>query len=84
MSLKQDCLDNKKYLMNKFIRVNGRPAKIVGMGGKTLKLGFPMPNGFSHKTEMTTGFVDWENITPELSAKLRKILPKKGGQQTLF
>ena len=83
MSLKQDCLDNKKYLMNKFIRVSGFPAKIVGMGGKTLKLGFPMHAGFSHKSEMTTGFVDWENITPELSAELRRILPK-GGQQTLF
>lgn len=84
MSLKQDCLDNKKYLMNKFIRVNGRPAKIVGMGGKTIKLGFPMASGFSHKSEMVTGFVNWENITPELSAELRRILPTKGGQQTLF
>lgn len=84
MSLKNDCLKNKKTLMNKFIRVHGRPAKIVGMGGKTIKLGFPMPNGFSHKAEMVTGFVNWENITPELSTELRRILPVKEGQQTLF
>lgn len=83
MSLKNDCLANRKTLMNKFIRINGSPAKIIGMGGKTLKLGFLMPADFSHKAEMTTGFVDWENITPELSAELRRILPK-GGQQTLF
>lgn len=77
-------LDNKKTLVNKFIRINGQPAKIAGMGNKALKLAFPMPNGFSHKKEVVQGFINWTDLTPELTEELNKLLPTKEGQQTLF
>lgn len=76
-------LNNKKILVNKFIRVNGQPAKIAGMGNKALKLAFPMPNGFSHKKEVIQGFINWTDLTPALETELDKLLPRKN-QQTLF
>lgn len=82
--LQEKCLTNKKQLVNKFIRVNGMPAKILGMGKQSLKLGFPQPKGFSLTKEMNSGFVKWTSVTPELKAELEKLLPKPQGQQTLF
>lgn len=77
-------LNHKSQLVNKFIRINGSPAKIAGMGNKALKLAFPMPNGFSHKKEVVQGFINWTDLTPELTEELNKLLPSKEGQQTLF
>ena len=81
---KTKCLDNKEHLMNKFIRINGQPARVIGMGGQSIKLSFPQPKGFSLTKEMNSGFVKWESITPELKAELERLLPKPQGQQTLF
>lgn len=77
-------LSNKKVLMGKVIRINGRPAKISGMGNKALKLAFPMPNGFSNKKEISQGFVNWEDLSTELRNELNKLLPQKEGQQKLL
>jgi len=76
--------DNKSILTGKYVRINGRPGKILGGGEKALKMGFNMPQGFSTKKEMTSGFIDWGNITPELRHEILNHVPKSKGQQTLL
>ena len=81
---KDTCLSNKSILTNKFVRISGRPSQIKGMGNKALKMGFPMPSGFSQKKEVVQGFINWEDITPELRHEILNHVPKSQGQQTLL
>ena len=76
MSLKNEILNNKESVVNKYIRISGKPAIILGAGPKTVKLGFPIPKGFSHKKEVISGFVNYENFTPELTKQIRDLLPE--------
>lgn len=81
---KDICLNNKSILTSKYVRISGRPGRIQGMGNKALKMSFPMPQGFSTKKEITQGFIDWENITPNLRNEILNHIPKSEGQQTLL
>lgn len=76
--------NNKSILTGKYVRVNGRPGKILGGGEKALKMGFNMPQGFSSKKEQVSGFIDWNNVTPELRHEILNHVPKSQGQQTLL
>ena len=81
---KDIALNNKSILTNKYVRISGRPGQVKGMGQKALKMGFPMPSGFSTKKEIVQGFINWENITPELRHEILNHVPKSQGQQTLL
>lgn len=76
--------DNKDILTGKYVRINGRPARILGGGNQALKLGFRMPEGFSNKTEYISGFVSWGNATQALRHEVLRHVPKSEGQQTLL
>jgi len=84
MSFKDNCLENKSILTNKFVRISGRPGQVKGMGNKALKMGFPMPSGFSQKKEVVQGFINWEDTTPELKREILRYIPQSEGQQTLL
>lgn len=84
MTFKDTFLNNKSILTGKYVRIDGRPGKILGGGGKALKMGFNMPSGFSTKREFTSGFVNWSNITPELRNEVLRHIPKSEGQQKLL
>lgn len=76
--------NNKKLYLNKVVRVNGIPAKIAGAGPKSLVLKFNMPKGFSTVDELTKGFVNWNNMTPDLREQLESIWNNRPqGQQRL-
>lgn len=81
---KDTCLSNKSILTNKFVRVSGRPGQVKGMGNKALKMGFPMPTGFSNKKEIVQGFIDWDDVTVDLRSEILRHVPKSQGQQTLL
>lgn len=81
---KDTFLNNKNILTGKYVRINGRPGKVLGGGNKALKMGFSMPQGFSSKKEQVSGFIDWSNITPELRHEILNHVPKSQGQQTLL
>jgi len=81
---KDNCLNHKDILTNKFVRISGRPGQIKGMGNKALKMGFPMPNGFSQKKEIVQGFVNWENVTSDLRNEILRHIPQSEAQQTLL
>lgn len=76
MNIKESFKENRKEVVNKIVRINGQPAKIVGFGDKAIKLAFVMPAKFSVKKEVTQGFVNWEDITKELREELKALLPK--------
>lgn len=76
MNIKENCKTNRDEIINKLVRVNGQPAKIVGFGDKAIKLAFVMPAKFSVKKEVTQGFVNWEDITKELREELKALLPE--------
>ena len=76
MNLKENCKNNRDLVVGKIIRISGRPAKIVGFGGKAIKLAFVMPKGFSVKQEVIQGFVNWEDISPEFRKELQALLPE--------
>ena len=84
MSFKDNCLANKSILTNKFVRINGRPGQVRGMGNKALKMGFPMPTGFSQKKEVVQGFINWEDVTVDLRREILRHVPQSQGQQTLL
>lgn len=84
MVFKDIFLDNKSILTGKYVRISGRPGKILGGGGKALKMSFNMPAGFSTKKEQVSGFIDWSNVTPELRHEILNHIPKSQGQQTLL
>lgn len=84
MVFKDTFLENKSILTGKYVRIGGRPGKILGGGGKALKMGFNMPQGFSSKKEQVSGFIDWNNVTPELRNKILHHIPKSEGQQKLM
>lgn len=84
MVFKDTFLNNKGILTGKYVRISGQPGKILGGGGKALKMGFNMPSGFSTKREFTSGFIDWNNVTPELRNEILNHIPKSAGQQTLL
>lgn len=81
---KDTFLANKSILTGKYVRINGRPGRILGGGGKALKMGFNMPSGFSTKKEFTSGFIDWNCMTPELRNEILRHVPKSEGQQKLL
>lgn len=76
MNIKESFKENRKEVVNKIVRINGQPAKIVGFGDKAIKLAFVMPAKFSVKKEVTQGFVNWEDITKELREELKALLPE--------
>lgn len=76
MNIKESFKENRKEVVNKIVRINGQPAKIVGFGNKAIKLAFVMPAKFSVKKEVTQGFVNWEDITKELREELKALLPE--------
>ena len=84
MVFKDTFLENKSILTGKYVRISGRPGRILGGGGKALKMGFNMPAGFSSKKEFTSGFIDWGNVTPELRNEILNHIPKSEGQQKLM
>lgn len=76
MNLKKACKNNRESVVEKIIRINGKPAKIVGFGNKAIKLAFVMPAKFSNKKEVVQGFVNWEDISPEFRKELQALLPE--------
>ena len=76
MNLKENCKANRDLVVNKLVRINGQPAKIVGVGNKAIKLAFVMPSKFSNKKEVVKGFVNWEDISTELRKELQALLPE--------
>lgn len=76
MNLKEACKNNRESIVEKLVRINGKPAKIVGFGNKAIKLAFVMPAKFSNKKEVVQGFVNWEDISPEFRKELQTLLPE--------
>lgn len=76
MNIKKACKNNRESIVEKLVRINGKPAKIVGFGNKAIKLAFVMPAKFSNKKEVVQGFVNWEDISPEFRKELQALLPE--------
>lgn len=83
MNLKKACKNNRESVVDKLVRINGKPAKIVGFGNKAIKLAFVMPAKFSNKKEVVQGFVNWEDISPEFRKELQALLPEPTKEDNL-
>lgn len=74
--------DFKKELIKKTVKCNGTKCVIVGVGAKAFKLGLKAPKGFSKKSELSTFFVNINDMSTELKAQVDAFLPKDEHEDT--
>lgn len=67
----------KSELVKKTVEINDVKCVIVGVGAKAFKLGFKAPAGFSKKGELSTFFVNIDDMSPEFKAQVDSLLPKQ-------
>lgn len=69
--------DFKQELVKKTVECNNTKCVIVGVGAKAFKLGLKAPSGFSKKGELSTFFVNIDDMSPEFKAQVDSLLPKQ-------
>lgn len=69
--------DFKKELVKQTVEINNTKCVIVGVGAKAFKLGLKAPAGFSKKSELSTFFVNINDMSPEFKAQVDSLLPKE-------
>ena len=67
----------KQELVKKTVECNNTKCVIVGVGGKAFKLGIKAPTGFSKKSELSTFFVNINDMSPEFKDQVDSLLPKE-------
>lgn len=68
--------DFKKELVKQTVEIDDTKCVIVGIGSKAFKLGFKAPKGFSKKSELSTFFVNINDMSAEFKAQVDAFLPK--------
>lgn len=76
--------DYKQNLVKKTVECNNTKCVIVGVGAKAFKLGFKAPKGFSNKSELSTFFVNINDMSPEFKAQVDALIPKEDNDKDEF
>lgn len=76
--------DYKKDLVKKTVEIDNVKCVIVGIGAKAFKLGFKAPTGFSNKEELSTFFVNINDMSVEFKAQVDALIPKEDDDKDEF